>query len=320
MAVAHAYPDRQPLLDRLRAYPPHAATGGSIFRVLHTGEPELVSEATPESIAPEARGGGEHLTLLRELAPVSAMIVPLAVRGRTIGAISLVASESGRRYGNPAFELALDLARRAALAVDNAHLYHRAQQATRARDDVLGIVSHDLRNPLATVFTSASFLLELAPTGQSEVERKQLGIIRRSSERATRLIEELLDVTRIEAGRFSIEARLREPAALVAEALESLGPLAAECRIELRSDVSGDLPPIPADSDRIMQVFANLAGNALKFTPEGGLVTLGAEPVESAVGFFVRDTGQGISTEHLPHLFERFWQVDRNDRRGAGLG
>ena len=268
--------------------------------------------------------------LLAEHGVQGIITAPLMARGETLGAIHLVAM-SGRTYGDDDVDLAADLARHAALAVDNARLYQQAQQATRARDDVLGIVSHDLRNPLHTIQLASSFLLELtgstsmaipgAAAGAPDVPLAgQLDIILRSARRANALIEDLLDVTRIDAKRLAVDPVEVEGPALLEEALLDTAPLARDRAIELTHEWEGPPVAVSADRGRIFQVFSNLVGNALKFTPRGGRIDVRARAGSGEVVFSIADTGPGIPAESLPHLFDRFWQARQARRAGAGLG
>lgn len=193
-----------------------------------------------------------------------------------------------------------------------------ADAAVRVRNEVLGIVSHDLRNPIGAISASASVLLELQIT--EEQRERQLRLIKRAAQRAARLIEDLLDVSRIEAVGLELERTPVEVPPLVQEVHESFRAQAEEAGIELRYDTPDDLPRILADRDRILQVLANLVGNAIKFTPRGGHVGVRAAPSGDTVVFTVRDTGMGIPEDEIPHLFERFWQARRTQRTGAGLG
>jgi signal transduction histidine kinase len=216
-------------------------------------------------------------------------------------------------------QLAEELARRAAVSVENARLYHAARRATQARDDVLVIVAHDLRNPLNTILVQANLLRR----HMAEPERhsqKPAEVIERAATRMNRLIEDLLDVTRLEAGRLSVEPARVHAQRVVSEAVEAQRPLATSASLELRLELAADLPEVWADRDRLLQIFENLIGNALKFTKPSGRITVGAAPREGQVLFWVTDTGSGIAAENLPHLFDRFWQAKKGERRGAGLG
>jgi signal transduction histidine kinase len=184
---------------------------------------------------------------------------------------------------------------------------------------VLGIVAHDLRNPLGTIVMQASLLRRHG----HEPERRSgrpAEAIERAATRMSRLIQDLLDVTRMEAGRLSIEQTRVHTGQVVREVVEAQEPLASSSSLELDLDLSPDLADVWADRDRLLQIFENLIGNALKFTAPGGRVTVGAAPRDGEALFWVADTGAGIAAEDVPHLFDRFWQARKAGRRGAGLG
>jgi len=225
--------------------------------------------------------------------------------------------------GNVAFSL---LAVAAVLAVTRlARREQRAraaaEAAVRSRDQVVSIVSHDLRNPLSNVSMAVSVLLEIRPAGEEWVAaRKQLEIIRRGSDRMNRMIQDLLDVARIESGRLAIERAPIAVESLMDEVATLMRPDVERRGQRLDRRVAAGLPAVSADRDRLLQVFSNLVDNAVKFTPAGGTITVIAEGDHGAVRFCVSDTGSGIPAEHVPHLFDRFWQATRTDRRGIGLG
>jgi len=231
----------------------------------------------------------------------------------------LVTSGSGRRYEPADLSLAADLARRAAVVVEHARLFHEAQQATRARDDVLAVVAHDLRNPLNTVSMAVALMLESTPPERVQ-ERRQVEIVRRAADRMNRMIQDLLDVKRMESGRLTIDARPEPVSALINDTIDMLRPLAAGSTIRLDTSIDESLPPVLADAARIQQVLSNLVGNAVKFTPRSGRITVCAEGIDGEVRFGVIDTGPGIPPEQVPHIFGRFWQARTSDRRGIGLG
>jgi signal transduction histidine kinase len=245
--------------------------------------------------------------------------VPLVNSGGPLGALTLVTSSSGRRYDEADLSLAADVAVRAAIVIEHARLFHEAQQATRARDDILAVVAHDLRNPLNTVTMAVGLMLENTPVELVE-ERRQVEIVRRAADRMNRMIQDLLDVKRMESGRLSMDCRSEEVGALINDTIEMLRPLAIGSSIVLESDVSADLPAVLADAARIQQVLSNLVGNAVKFTPRGGRIAVTARQVDGEIRFGVIDTGPGIPPEQVPHIFGRFWQAKPSDRRGIGLG
>jgi PAS domain S-box-containing protein len=189
-----------------------------------------------------------------------------------------------------------------------------AKRATQARDDILGIVAHDLRNPLSAIASLAGVLCAKG------MEREVGDEIAVAANRMNRLIGDLLDVTRMEAGQVSLKRERLPAAEIVTDALEGQTPLAASATLQLRLEVAPELPDIWADHDRLLQVFENLIGNAIKFTKPGGRITLGATVREGEVIFSVSDTGCGIADTHLPHVFDRFWQAPGTERRGMGFG
>jgi PAS domain S-box-containing protein len=323
LQVAIANPALTSLEQELRQYPLLPGMR-SVFEngLFDTGKAELRSDLPPDFLESVAQDR-EHLRILRQLGPRSFVTVPLSARRRLLGAIIFISTESGREYGSNDVRMAEELARRAALAIDNAQLYERAQRATRAREDLLAVVSHDLKNPLSVILMNLGMLLTPSESSESEDRRRsrqKLTTIKRSADRMTHLINDLLDMTSIEAGRLSVELTPLAAAPLVSAALEELSPLAATKSLRLASKLPADLPAIFADAARLQQVLANLLGNAIKFTPEGGTITVHAEPCGDAVRFFVADTGSGIAQEDLTFIFDRFWQAQRTARLGTGLG
>jgi signal transduction histidine kinase len=189
----------------------------------------------------------------------------------------------------------------------------------QARADVLGIVAHDLRNPLNVISSSSGLLLKIDELPMVE-RRKLLETSQRAVRRMNRLIGDLLDATRLQAGRLSLEISDVDACKVVREAEETLRPSAAERNIDLRVAAPGHTCWVRTDEDRLHQVIGNLVGNALKFTSEGGRVTLSTEGRELEVLFKVEDNGPGIPPEHQARLFETFWQARTDDHRGLGLG
>jgi PAS domain S-box-containing protein len=321
-ATAHSDPSREALLrsdETLPSDPNRPSEARDlVVEVIRTRQPMLIRECRPAAL--KALGlSAAHRAVLQKLGTRALMIVPLLTREQVLGAITFGVAESGRGYDLMDLLTAEQLCQRAARTVDNGRLYDNAQRAIRARDEVLAIVSHDLRNPLSTITLSASLLLD------QQGERRAAGarfldIIKRAAEQANRLIKDLLDISSIEAGHFSVN-RLGENAAdLLEQAREMLAPIAQEKSITLETDVTGAGLFASADVGQIQRVFSNLVGNAIKFTPPGGKITLRTEEVDGEIRFSVTDTGPGIPPEELPHIFDRYWQAMRGDRRGAGLG
>jgi PAS domain S-box-containing protein len=213
------------------------------------------------------------------------------------------------------FEVLAMLAAMVATAVNDADLYARAQRALRARDEVLAVVSHDLRGPLSVIEMGTNTLLRGDERREDVVLR-----LRRAGRRMQVLIRDLLDVSAIEAGRLRMEPAAQAVGPLVSEALEQVRPLAEEKHIGLTADVAIPTARLVCDRGRIVQVFANLLGNAIKFTNDGGSVTVKVVEDGDTVRFGVTDTGCGISEDQLPHVFDRYWQGGRSGAGGVGLG
>jgi PAS domain S-box-containing protein len=318
--IAHADPTREELVRGvLRRFPIPLEADQPVMRALRTGVAELVS-VVDEAALEEMCTGPDHREMVRALGLSSAIVVPIRAKGRTLGAISL-ARTGGDAYGARDLELAEEVARRAALAVENARLYEQARAAVRARDEVVAVVSHDLRNPLNAVLIAATVLAEYGDASRlSERDRKQVEIIRRSVEQMTTLAQDLLEVSSLESGSVEMNPRPCAPSVLVCAADDMFRPIAEEKGVALVVGDAADVPPAHADYGRMLQVFGNLVANAIKFTPMGGTVEVGAERAVDYVRFWVRDTGPGIEREHLPRLFDRFWQARRGGKAGAGLG
>ncbi|HEY0673209.1 MAG TPA: ATP-binding protein [Longimicrobiales bacterium] len=321
-AIAHRDPTTQRKLHEAALHRPVTNPAHPVAQVVKTGETLVLGELTVENFVSMAEGA-EHALILQEMGARCAIIVPMVARNETRGAIALFTNAERRPFDEDDVVLAEDLARRSALALDNARLYRKAQSAIAARDDVLAIVSHDLGNPLSAIRIGTTLLL----SGLSEEEKQEGGWkhivgIRNSAEQMERLIRDLLEVKRIEAGQLSVERDKVSITPLIGEAVELLSTIADGRDIKLRAIVAPDLPAVYADRERILQAFSNLVGNAVKFTPPGGTVTIAAEARADEVVLSVSDTGSGISPEDLPHVFDRYWQAKarRRGRQGIGLG
>jgi PAS domain S-box-containing protein len=284
--------------------------------ILAAKKPQMMADVSPDTIRAGAQSE-EHRRLLEAIAPTSMMAVPLIVNDRVLGALVVASCRPERRYDAADLRLLAKVGQSAALALENARLHRATERAVQARDEVLGIVAHDLRNPLAGILAATGLAL---PQGVEGERRSPAAMIQRAAKRMDRLIQDLLDVTGMEAGRLSIE-RGRVPAAqVISDAEETQRAFVSSSRLDLRLDVEGDLPDVWADRDRLLQVLGNLIHNASKFTAPGGRITVEARRGERDVVFSVTDTGAGIPAADLPRLFDRFWQARKGERRGAGLG
>jgi signal transduction histidine kinase len=278
---------------------------------------EVMDTREPRILAPDS-GLLSYLVRGADAESRSLMVIPLVTRGQSGGVIT-AAAPPGRVFTRDDLTLAAELARHGALAIDNARLYTESQQAVRAREEVLAIVSHDLRNPLNAIMLAGS----MVSTSRSlaEDDREQIGVIALSARRMQRLIEDLLDVTRIEGGkRLPIEPAVIEVEPLVNEAHDLFKAQAADSNIALHCEVAPGTPPVSADRHRVLQVLSNLIGNAMKFTPPGGDIRIAARRRLGEVLFEVGDNGPGIPRENLRDVFHPYWQGKRAERMGAGLG
>ncbi len=322
VAVTHHDAALEPIAAELaRRYPVDIDNPAHpIARVLRTGQAQLLSDVSLAAVASMARDG-EHLAMLQRLGMRSYLSVPLQARGRTLGALSFAFGNSGRRYRPGDLAVAEDLARRAALAVDNARLFGEAESVNRAKDEFLATLSHELRTPLHAMLGWARMLrtnsLDAASTARG------LDAIERNTRLQAQLIEDLLDVSRIITGKLRLDTRPVDLGGPVEAAVEALRPSADAKGIALHVVVDPEAGAVLADPARLQQVVWNLLSNAVKFTPRGGHVTVSVDRGRSGVRLRVTDTGKGISQEFLPYVFERFRQADSAATRaqgGLGLG
>jgi PAS domain S-box-containing protein len=320
VAVAHVDRDKERILQKaVRSMPAEPQMGHGVAHVVQTGHPELRSGISDVGWLGEALGFSEP-HVLRDLGMQSYMCVPLTASGKTFGAMVFVAAP-GRHYASDDLLLAEELARRAALAIDKARLYEQAQTAIRMREEILAIVSHDLRSPLSMIQMGVDQLLsETRGSAQPAMTSRTAERIRRASARMLHLIRDLLDFSSIEAGQLRLEVANHDADELLTEVVEALQPNAGEKGIQLEREREISRLKVRCDRERIVQVFSNLIGNAIKFTGEGGSVTIRMRLEGDRVVFSVSDTGPGISEENLSHIFDRYWQVTRRARESFGLG
>ena len=310
LKVASADPGQAALCTTLERMPPDRELPHFARSALEARRPIVIERVTPEHFESFAQGP-EHLQALRATRIISAVGAPLLMRGKPLGVLLFGSSNPDRVYGQDDLSWAEALADRCAVAIENARLYRASVEATQLRDQMLGVVAHDLRNPLSTILMQTS----ISKSG------KPIEVIRRAATRMNRLIQDLLDVSLIETGQLPIQRARLSGGELVVEAVETQKILATSSSVELRLDLErGGVPEVWGEHDRLLQVFENLIGNAIKFSTAGGLITVGAAPRDKEVLFWVADTGCGIAPGSLPHVFDRFWQATKGDRRGAGLG
>jgi PAS domain S-box-containing protein len=303
--------------DLLERYPIDANAQHGVGRVLRTGEPELLPDA--QGFVDEGEAGAAlRRELLERIGLASFIAVPLFARGRLLGVLDFATAASRRRYGPEDLALAQALAERCALAIDNARLYREARDATAARDDVLSIVSHDLKNPIAAIKAGAGSLARTAEPGS--IQARVSHTLLRASDRMTRLVSDLVDLASLDAGRLSMRLQPVDAAEIAAEVVQTLGTVAEEEGVALRLEPPPARAPALADRERIAQVLSNLVGNAIKATEQGGEIRVRVEARSRSAVLLVSDTGSGIAPEDLPHVFERYWRGSAARYAGQGLG
>ena len=288
-----------------------------IIDVIRRGRAEVVPSVDNEWL--EANEEPALIPEWQRLGARALAIVPLTSGAQTLGAVTLIGVD-GRTFDEERQALAEKYAAVASGALANATLYGVAQRANRARDEVLSVVSHDLRNPISAIAMCARALDEAPPS--DEAARKELLVtIRESTQWINRLIQDLLDVAVIESGKLSLQVREQEPAPLVLQARHMFEVEAADHDIRLDARIATNLPLLSADGARIVQALGNLLRNAIKFTPNGGNITVGVDARDARVQFWVSDSGPGIPVENQARLFDRYWQSSNGARvRGTGLG
>jgi PAS domain S-box-containing protein len=284
--------------------------------VLRTREARLVASVSDDWLEAHV-ATPRHVELARRVGMHSLIIVPLVVHDRVFG-VWTIGSSAEHAFDASDVALATDLAERTAQAIENARLLRHARRATAARDQVLSVVSHDLRNPVSAVSMFARRLVD----SSSDEETRTIGQhILTAVDWMHRLMQDLLDVASIEAGRLSIELEPQAPHQIIESVVEIFADRAASQRVNLRTDVLANAAWVSADASRITQVLGNLVSNALRFTPIDGAVTVGARTDGAGMTFWVQDTGCGIPASELPRVFDRFWHARRGRAaRGTGLG
>jgi PAS domain S-box-containing protein len=426
LEVVHADPGKHRLAEDVKRFGPGPDWDTPQARVLRSREPILLSKVTEERLA-ELAHSPEHLAAIRAVGPTSVMYVPLEARGRTLGALTFIAAESARRYDDDDLLLAADIARRGALAVDNARLYHEAEERGQAarvlaaigdgvllvdgagiirfwntaaevitslvadavvgspvgravpgwnaiesripvaspgsvagraetvpldvggrelwisisgvgfsegtvyafrdlteerrvdelKSEFVATVSHELRTPLAAVYGAAMTLRRDDLTVDTSTRDDLLRVIAEQAERLSGIVNDILLASRLDTEGFEVGRELVDPAAVargVVEAARTHAP--SSTTIALRAP--SDLPPVAADPDRLRQVLANLLDNAVKYSPQGGLVELSLAEKGGRLRFSVTDRGIGIPPAEKERIFERFYRLDPNLTRGVG--
>ncbi len=327
VSAAHVDPAKVALAHEIRRrYPPTADQPGyheAIFDRKATIFP-VIDSAALEAVAHDV----EELHIVQQLALKSSMVVPIIGRSRVLGVITFLTSESGRHYSPSDLPLVEELARRAALAIENASLYQAEANARREAETAnvlklqfLAMISHELRTPLTSIKGFATTLLSKDVTWDAESQESFIAIINEEADKLTELIDQLLDLSRLAAGRLRVNLERQQLRDIISIAMAQLESLTGQHRLLI--SLPPDLPPVLADSHRIAQVICNLVSNATKYAPKQTKIQLSAVKLSTEIQISVSDEGPGIPKENRAAVFEAFRQLDTvplQQQKGAGLG
>ncbi len=319
VAIAHSDPSKvDPIPQTDSSFPPHAKTDRGPLKILRTGFAEMAVEITDSMLA-EVALDDDELGLLRKLGARSYIGVPIAVRGQMLGALTFLSGRGSRRYAERDLSIAKDLASRVAIAIENARLYARLKEADRRKDEFLATLAHELRNPLAPIRNGLQ-LLRLSG-GNGVPGEKARAMMERQLDQMVRLVDDLMDVSRINQGKIELRKERIDLAAVLTTAIETSRPLIEAMGHQLEVVLPEQALEVEADLTRLAQVFSNLLNNASKYSERGGHITLIAERQGSDALVTVRDKGIGIAADQLPRIFEMFSQVKSAlERSQGGLG
>jgi PAS domain S-box-containing protein len=311
-------PSSSPLCDLLMRVPLEKNRPLWFEMLAGTHRPVFVEHFTPEMIERVFREDSD-LQVVRASGVQSALAIPLVRNRRLVGAIILISCSASRIYGPEDLYLAEELARRAESSIENARLYFEAQRAIRAREDILAVVSHDLKNPVTVITLVARVLRdsgELETAEITELAEK----IQRAVDKMLQLISNLLDFSKIESGTFSIDRHVEALQHIIPPVIDGMKTLAEAKQQTIECHIEANLPEVAADRHRIGQVVSNLLSNAIKFTRQGGRIIVSAQKRDDTIVVSVSDEGPGIPGEHLSKVFDRFWQAEKARPLGSGLG
>ena len=319
VAVAHVDPGKQPLMEALRSFAPGENRRSNLWKALANRQTEVCNHVSDDIVASGVHSDG-HAEIRRSLATTAYMVAPLLAGGRPLGTL-MIGLVDGEAFEPDDVRPVEELAYRIALSVSNARAYEQAREANRLKDEFLAVVSHELRTPLNAMRGWLS-LLKSAKLSETQAAHAR-EVIDRNIVAQTQLVEDLLDISRIVSGRMRLNVLPVALDAIVNAALDSLR-LAAEAKglVLEASNLTGSAQ-VAGDPDRLQQVVWNLLSNAIKFTPRSGRVNVELRRTDAHVELEVADSGQGISAEFLPHVFDRFRQGDSTTTRtvgGLGLG
>jgi signal transduction histidine kinase len=319
MAHMHAKADVQEALGKHLAETTPLTGDAPLAKAARTGQAVLYEEGgSPLAIFQHEPKAMQIAALLE---PKSAMILPLQTRGDRLGAMIIGITDSGRSYNNADLAFAEEVATRASLSIDNARLYMQSQHGNRLKEEFLATLSHELRTPLTAILGYARLLLagrldEMA--GQQAIQS-----IHRNAQLQSQLISDLLDISRIVTGKLHLELRRVDLNEVIETVLDS-ARLAAEAKSHTLQFISNQADAaVNGDPDRLQQIIGNLVSNAIKFTPDGGVIEVSLRSDGGSAQITVSDNGAGVSPEFLPHVFDKFRQAENPDpgqNRGLGLG
>jgi PAS domain S-box-containing protein len=319
LAVVHTDPAKVKLAQELHErYPPDPDSPHGLAQVLRTGKSDMMADI-PDTLLVQGARDEKHLRLLRELGLKSFMSVPLKGRGKLLGVVTFVTAESGRRYTQHDLAFAEELARRAAIAIENARLYAELKEADRHKDEFLAMLAHELRNPLAPISNALHIMKQRGV--EAAVVQQVRDMAERQVQHLARLLDDLLDVSRISRGKIELRCEALDVALVVNRSVEAVRSLYAERHHHLTVALPPEPLQVEGDLTRLEQVLTNLLNNAAKYTDPGGKVWLTAEREGGEAVIRVRDTGIGIAPDMLPRVFDLFIQAERRlDRSQGGVG
>ena len=321
LAVAHLDADKiRSVHELMQQYPPDEDSPGGAIAVLRSGKPEIIKEITDDMLVRSSKDE-QHLNLIRSLGLKSYICVPLIVSGHRLGVLTFATAESGRIYNDADLAVATDLSQRAAIAIENTRLYGELREADRRKDVFLATLAHELRNPLAPIRNSLQ-ILKMPGIDTQMVERSR-EMMERQLHHLVRLVDDLLDVSRVMRGKIELRRERIELATVIARAIETVQPLVDADSHELIVQLSSESLPIDADPVRVSQIIGNLLANAAKYTESNGRIWLTSEREGKMAVVRIRDNGIGIADSMLPRIFELFVQVDNTSTKaqgGLGIG
>jgi signal transduction histidine kinase len=321
VACKHIEPKKCEILNSLKdRFPIQKSGNHSLFQTLASKKSYIAANANEMRDGMCSDQQAEFAQEFTTLEIKSGVSIPLIVRGQDLGILVFLSSANDFTFDDFDISLAEEFAHRAAMGIDNARLYREAKIAIRHRQDLLAVVSHELRNSLTSVLLGAQFLNSRKESGTLDV------MIARNSERILRagnqmkrLIQDLLEQAKLEASNFTLLTRQHDVGTLLQNGSELLRALVEQAKMEILVEASEGLQ-VNCDQERIHQVLSNLVSNAVKFCSPRSVITLSARAEGADVLFAVKDTGIGIASEELKKVFDRYWQAKENAHRGTGLG